>query len=119
VTDAISIVPHVGLGYGLNYNAGFTQASRNLIGGGGVLGGTSAYSKGVTGFTALNAGIDFPIKLNSRATLIPYVAANLPMGPFRNLARSSTQPYAPGVGGGPATAFHSLIYYGVTLSVRF
>ncbi len=25
VTDAISIVPHAGLGYGLNYNAGFTQ----------------------------------------------------------------------------------------------
>ncbi|WP_395735574.1 hypothetical protein [Prosthecobacter sp.] len=121
VTDAISIVPHAGLGYGINYNAGFTQGSRNLIGGGGVNGifGGSAYTKGITGWTALNVGLDFPIKLNSRATLTPYVAFNLPMGPFQNLARSSTQPYAPGIGGGPATAFHSVAYYGVTLSVRF
>ncbi|MBB5034039.1 hypothetical protein [Prosthecobacter vanneervenii] len=122
VTDAISIVPHVGLGYGLNYNAGFTQGSRNLIGGGGLNGvfGGSSYTKGVTGWTALNVGIDFPIKLNSRATLTPYVAWNLPMGPYSNLARSATQPYFfGGVGGGPATAFHSVAYYGVTLSVRF
>ena len=119
VTDAISIVPHANLGYGVNYNAGFTQASRNLIGGGGIAGGTSAYRFGVTGFTALNVGIDFPIKLNSRATLTPYIAGNLPMGVYRNLARSSTQSYGFGLGGGPATAFHSLFYYGVTLSVRF
>jgi hypothetical protein len=118
VTDAISIVPHAGLGYGLNYNAGFTQASRNLIGGGGLF-GQSAAQGGISGWTALNVGIDFPIKLNSRATLTPYVAFNLPMGPFQNLARSSTQPYFPGFGGGPATAFHSVAYYGVTLSVRF
>ena len=120
VTDAISIVPHAGLGYGLNYNAGFTQASRNLIGGGGVF-GSSAARYGVSGWTALTVGIDFPIKLNSRATLTPYVAGNLPMGPYKNLARSATT-YGPGgIGGigGPATAFHSLIYYGVTLSIRF
>ncbi|WP_395749036.1 hypothetical protein [Prosthecobacter sp.] len=119
VTDAISIVPHAGLGYGLHYNAGFTQGSRNLIGGAGLFGSNSAARGGVTGWTALNVGLDFPIKLNSRATLTPYVAFNLPMGPFQNLARSSTLPYAPGVGGGPATAFHSVAYYGVTLSVRF
>lgn len=119
VTDSISIVPHAGLGYGLNYNAGFTQASRNLIGGGGLVGGQSAVRGGITGWTALNVGVDFPIKLNSRATLTPYVAWNLPMGPMANLARSSTQPYAPGVGGGPATAFQHVVYYGVTLSVRF
>jgi len=118
VTDAISIVPHAGLGYGLNYNAGLTQATRNLIGGGGLTGQT-AFQGGMTGWTALNVGFDFPIKLNSRATLTPYVAYNLPMGPVRNLARSATTPYAFGLGGGPATAFHSVVYYGVTLSVRF
>ncbi len=118
MTDAISIVPHAGLGYGLNYNAGFTQASRNLYGGG-TLFGQSAAQGGISGWTALTVGIDFPIKLNSRATLTPYVAANLPMGPMKNLARSSTNAYAFGVGGGPATPFHSIVYYGVTLSVRF
>ncbi|MHB1081603.1 MAG: hypothetical protein ACYC67_19595 [Prosthecobacter sp.] len=117
VTDAISIVPHAGLGYGLNYNAGFTQASRNLVGGGGFLTNSSAQN-GISGWTALTVGIDFPIKLNSRATLTPYVAANLPMGPYKNLARSATS-YAGTPVGGPATPFHSIVYYGVTLSVRF
>ncbi|WP_395749813.1 hypothetical protein [Prosthecobacter sp.] len=119
VTDAISIVPHAGLGYGLNYNAGFTQGTRNLIGGGGFAGGSSAVRNGFSGWTALNVGLDFPIKLNSRATLTPYVAFNLPMGPFSNAARSSTTPYAAGLPGGPATAFHSVAYWGVSLSVRF
>lgn len=119
VTDAISIVPHAGLGYGLNYNAGFTQATRNIVGGGGIF-GQSAAQGGISGWTALNVGIDFPIKLNSRATLTPYVAYNLPMGPMRNLARSSTNPYVPFLPiGGPSTAFQSVVYYGVTLSVRF
>lgn len=118
VTDAISIVPHAGLGYGLHYNAGFTQASRNLIGGGGIV-TNSAAQYGVSGWTALNVGIDFPIKLNSRATLTPYVAANLPMGPIKNLARSTTSYNAAIPVGGPATPFHSIVYYGVTLSVRF
>ncbi|MFZ2281122.1 MAG: hypothetical protein WAW39_25205 [Prosthecobacter sp.] len=120
VTDAISIVPHAGLGYGLNYNAGWTQASRNLYGGGGLF-GQSAAQGGISGWTALNVGVDFPIKLNSRATLTPYVAFNLPMGPMKNMAHSATNPYAPfpGVPGGPATAFQSVVYYGVTLSVRF
>jgi hypothetical protein len=118
VTDALSIVPHAGLGYGLNYNAGFTQASRNLVGGGGLF-GQSAAQHGISGWTALTVGIDFPIKLNSRATLTPYVAANLPMGPMKNLAHSTTNDYGFGAGGGPATPFHSIVYYGVTLSVRF
>ena len=118
VTDAISIVPHANIGYGLNYNAGFTQATRNLLGGGGFGATNSSFQHGMTGFTAVNVGIDFPIKLNSRATLIPYVAANLPMGPMKNLAHSATSYGIPGIGG-PATPFHSLVYYGVTLSVRF
>ncbi|WP_395749811.1 hypothetical protein [Prosthecobacter sp.] len=117
VTDAISIVPHAGLGYGLHYNAGFTQSTRNILGGG-TFGGSnsSTTTNGISGWTALNVGIDFPIKLNSRATLTPYVAANLPMGPMANLARSSS--FFTGVGG-PSNAFRSICYYGVTLSVRF
>ena len=118
VTDALSIVPHAGLGYGLHYNAGLTQATRNLLSGS-TLFGQSATQGGISGWTALTVGIDFPIKLNSRATLTPYVAANLPMGPIKNLASSTTNAYAFGVGGGPATPFHSIVYYGVTLSVRF
>jgi hypothetical protein len=118
VTDAISIVPHATLGYGLNYNAGFTQASRNLVGGGGLFTGSAAQG-GISGWTALTVGIDFPIKLNSRATLTPYVAANLPMGPMKNLASSSRTDYGFGAGGGPSTPFNSIVYYGVTLSVRF
>jgi len=117
VTDAISIVPHVGLGYGLNYNAGFTQATRNFIGSGNVFGSNSAQQGGISGWTALNAGIDFPIKLNSRATLTPYVAANLPMGPMSNLSYSSSS--NGGFLGGPSNAFRAVVYYGVSLSVRF
>lgn len=117
VTDAISVVPHVGLGYGLGYNAGFTQASRNLIGAGTAF-SNAAQKGGITGWTALNVGIDFPIKLNSRATLTPYVAANLPMGPMSNLGYSAST--LPGSGfGGSANAFRAVCYYGVTLSVRF
>jgi len=117
VTDSISIVPHANVGYGLNYNAGFTQATRNLLGGG-TIGGSSANRQqfGITGFTALNVGIDFPIKLNSRATLTPYVAANLPMAGLRTFARNAGSFSGTG---GPTTAFQSLIYFGVTLSVRF
>ncbi len=116
VTDAISIVPHASIGYGINYTAGFTQASRNLIAGG-PIGVSNAAGGGLTGWTAANFGIDFPIKLNSRATLTPYVAANFPMGPIANLAYSSTS--NGGIFGGPSNAFRAVAYYGVTLSVRF
>ncbi len=116
VTDAISIVPHASIGYGINYTAGFTQASRNLIAGGPV-GVTNSAGGGLTGWTATNVGIDFPIKLNSRATLTPYVAANLPMGPIANLSYGATS--NGGVLGGPSNAFRAVAYYGVTLSVRF
>jgi hypothetical protein len=116
VTDAISIVPHANVGYGINYNAGFTQASRNLIGGGAIPGGSNRQQFGMDGFTALNVGFDFPIKLNSRATLTPYVAGNVPMGGLRRYANNAG---IYGGIGGPTTAFHSLVYYGVTLSVKF
>ncbi|MDB6004145.1 MAG: hypothetical protein JWR15_1132, partial [Prosthecobacter sp.] len=115
VTDAISIVPHASIGYGINYTAGFTQASRNLAGSGAFFTSNAAGS-GLTGWTAANFGIDFPIKLNSRATLTPYVAANFPMGPVGNLAYSAT---TNGGFGGPGNAFRAVAYYGVTLSVRF
>ena len=115
VTDSISIVPHANVGYGVNYNAGFTQGSRALIGGG-PIGTTNSQKFGLTGFTAVNLGLDFPIKLNSRATLTPYVAANLPMAGLRTFARNASN-Y--GGAGGPQNAFTNLIYFGVTLSVRF
>ena len=118
VTDAISVVPHASIGYGINYNAGFTQATRNLLGGAGLTGGNSAAQNGISGFTAVNLGLDFPIKLNSRATLAPYVAANLPVGPMKNLGNNRNYGIGGGLGG-PSNAFHSLIYFGVTLSVRF
>ena len=70
----------------------------------------------MTGFTAVNLGVDFPIKLNSRATVTPYVAANLPMAGLRTFARNAS--YYSGFGG-PQNAFTNLIYWGVTLSVRF
>jgi len=114
VTDAISVVPHATIGYGLNYTAGFTQAFRNLYGGGNLAGsGASVASNGYTGWTAVTVGIDFPIKLNSRATLTPYIAGNLPMGVISN------QSYSAGVTGLPSNAFRAVAYYGVTLSVRF
>jgi len=117
VTDAISIVPHATVGYGLHYNAGLTQATRNLIGGGSIFGGSAtSQQSGLSGFTALTVGIDFPIKLNSRATLTPYVAGNVPMGGLRSYARNSGS--FSGFGG-PTTAFHAVCYYGVTLSVSF
>jgi hypothetical protein len=116
VTDAISIVPHASIGYGINYTAGFTQASRNFIAGG-PIGQTNSAGGGLTGWTAANFGIDFPIKLNSRATLTPYVAANLPMGPISNLSYAATS--NGGFFGGPSNAFRAVAYYGVTLSVRF
>jgi hypothetical protein len=118
VTDSISIVPHANVGYGLNYNAGFTQASRNLIGGGAIVGGANRQQYGMTGFTAVNLGLDFPVKLNSRATLTPYVATNLPLGGLRTFAKNAGN-FGGVAGTGPRNAFTNLIYFGVTLSVRF
>ncbi len=41
------------------------------------------------------------------------------MGPMANLAKSAIDYHGATGVGGPATAFHSVCYYGVTLSVRF
>jgi hypothetical protein len=103
VTDSISIVPFFNVGYGKNFNWQFNKS--NALIPGGNFGGN-----GITGWTAISTGLRFPIKLNSRATLTPYIAGNLPLGTTSDLIA------------GPAvndTPFKSVLMGGVTLSVRF
>ncbi len=105
ITDSISVVPYATVGYGHNMN---WQFARN--GGGSGAGVTSGWNRNnVTGFTALTTGIQFPVQLNSRATLTPYIAVNVPMNGVQNLP----------VSGAPDNAFSTVVYGGVTLSVRF
>jgi len=106
VTDSISVVPFVNVGYGKNLNWQSNSATFA-----GLLNGAQADD--VTGWTAITTGIRVPIKLNSRATLTPYIAANLPLGTTENIAGSSR------AFGLPDTAFKSVLFGGVTLSVRF
>lgn len=111
ITDSISAVPFATVGYGHNMN---WQFARNG-GGAGQPGATGAWTRNnVTGWTALTTGIQFPVKLNSRATLTPYIAVNVPMNA---VSRTIT---APNTGtGAPQNAFNTVVYGGVTLSVRF
>lgn len=102
VTDSISIVPYATVGYGHNMN---WQFARN----GGVSGLWNRNN--MTGFTAVTTGIQVPIKLNSRATLTPYIAVNLPMSGVQNLPNMA--------GGAPDNYASTVVYGGVTLSVRF
>jgi len=106
VTDSISVVPFFNVGYGKNMNWQSNVANGPLFGG-----------SNLTGWTAINTGIRLPIKLNSRATLTPYIAANLPLGQTSDLA-VTVVPFGgpPGVND---TAFKSVLHGGVTLSVRF
>ena len=100
VTDAISVVPYATIGYGHNMN---WQFARNT-------GVTSTWGlNNISNFTAITTGIQVPIKLNSRATLTPYIAVNIPMSGIQNLPRS----------GSPDNACTSVLFGGVTLSVRF
>jgi hypothetical protein len=102
VTDSISIVPFFNVGYGKNFNWQFSKGAGSLVGG-----------NGLTGWTAINTGFRFPVKLNSRATLTPYIAANLPLGATENIggvARAALSPDTP---------YKSVLIGGVTLSVRF
>ncbi len=100
VTDAISIVPYVNVGYGHNMN---WQFARNT-------GVTTTWTRNnVSNFTAVTTGVQVPIKLNSRTTLTPYIAVNIPMSGIQNLPLS----------GAPNNACSSVLYGGVTLSVRF
>lgn len=104
VTDSISIVPFFNVGYGKNYNWQLTPASFAAITGG---------NDDLTGWTAITTGIRLPIKLNSRATLTPYIAGNFPIGGLDNQAMPS------GPFGNNDSAFKSVLFGGVTLNVRF
>ncbi len=105
ITDAISVVPFATIGYGHNMN---WQFARN--GGSTGAGVTSNWNRNnVTNFTAVTAGLRFPIKLNSRATLTPYIAINAPMNGIQNLP----------ISGAPDNAYSTVVYGGVSLSVRF
>lgn len=105
VTDSISVVPFFNVGYGKNYNWQFTPASFAAITGG---------ADDLTGWTAITTGLRFPIKLNSRATLTPYIAGNFPMGGLDNQAMRNAAGVAV-----LDSAFKSVLFGGVTLNVRF
>jgi hypothetical protein len=104
VTDAISVVPFATIGYGHNMNWQFSDNSNRANG---VTGNWN--NSRSTSFTAVTAGLRFPIALNSRATLTPYIAVNAPMNGVQNLPANGT----------PDNAFATIVYGGVTLSVRF
>lgn len=104
VTEAISIVPYATIGYGHNMNWQFKHTNGNNAG------VTSNWRRDtVSNFTAVTAGIRVPIKLNSRATLTPYIAVNAPMSGVQNLPVSGT----------PDNYASSVLFGGVSLSVRF
>ena len=115
ITDSVSVVPFFNVGYGINQRWQFNPGMfRNQgVFPPGLLDFSGAGS--VTGWTAINTGFRFPIKLNSRATLTPYIAANLPLGSVNNLGFNAL-PFALGTND---TAFKSVLTGGVTLSVRF
>lgn len=104
VTDSISIVPFFNVGYGKNYNWQIAPASVAALTGG---------RDDLTGWTAITTGIRLPIKLNSRATLTPYIAGNFPMGGLGNQVIPS------GPFGSNDSPFKSVLFGGVTLNVRF
>ena len=104
INDSISVVPYATVGYGHNMN---WQFARNGGGSGGVSSGWNRNT--ISNFTSVTTGIQVPIKLNSRATLTPYIAVNIPMSGIQNLPRS----------GVADNAYSSVLFGGVTLSVRF
>ncbi|MBK8036491.1 MAG: hypothetical protein IPK22_05055 [Verrucomicrobiaceae bacterium] len=90
ITDSISLVPFVNVGYGKNFAWQLVRSENNF-----------------TGWTAVTTGLRLPVKLNSRTTLTPYIAVNAPLGQLDNsavLPINTTQP---------------VVFGGVTLSVRF
>lgn len=125
ITDSISFVPSVNVGYAKDYAWQLTRDTANVIAGGrGGLGGPGGDAKhDYTGWASANVSLAFPVKLNSRATLTPYIAANLPLSGLQNLGaayRNNSNVVGGGnTLGGPDGAFKSLLYGGVTLSVRF
>ena len=103
VTDSISIVPFFNVGYGKNFNWQFDKSRAPLF--------RNTNGNGITGWTAITTGLRFPIKLNSRATLTPYIAGNLPIGTTGDLVVPGNATLD--------TPFKSVLMGGVTLSVRF
>jgi len=105
VTDAISVVPYATVGYGHNMNWQFARNTNAS-----PAGVTAGWRRNnVSNFTAVTTGIQVPIKLNSRATLTPYIAVNIPMSGIQNLP----------INGTADNAYSTVMYGGVTLSVRF
>jgi hypothetical protein len=103
VTDAVSVVPFATIGYGHNMNWQFQNGAP-------ATGVVSLWTRdNSSNFTALTAGIRFPIQLNSRATLSPYIAINAPMSGVQNLPAN----------GSPDNYASTVIFGGVSLSVRF
>lgn len=104
VTDAISVVPFATIGYGHNMNWQFSDRSNRANG------VTALWNNStVTNFAAITTGIRFPVRLNSRATLTPYVAINAPLTGIQNLPANGT----------PDNYAGTVVYGGVSLSVRF
>ncbi|MBE2284543.1 MAG: hypothetical protein IAE77_13890 [Prosthecobacter sp.] len=123
ITDAISFVPSFNVGYAKNYTWQFTRDGANTFLGGGttLFAGSESGGDDISGWAAANIRFSLPIKLNSRATLVPYIALNVPLGALQNVAQSS-QSSNTLVGLGinpPSTGFESVVYGGVTLSIRF
>ncbi len=100
ITDSISVVPFATIGYGHNMNWQFSPTAPLAL-------------AGVTSWTAVTTGIRFPIKLNSRATLTPYIAVNAPLSGTQGISGAAT------AAGLPTNAYNSVLFGGVTLSVRF
>lgn len=125
ITDAISFVPSFNVGYVASYSWQFTPDSANsfLGGAGGIFGSGVAESGGdsISGWAAANVRLAFPIKLNSRATLTPYVAVNMPMGALSNAAQASQSNAGLTAAGinPPSTGFETVWYAGASLSIRF
>lgn len=113
VTDAVSIVPFANIGYGHNLNWQFNANALNSASPVAFNGNNS-----ISGFTAINVGFRIPVKLNSRATLTPYIAANLPLSAVSNLGGNARQTGTI-LGQTADTPYKSVLHGGVTLSVRF
>lgn len=107
VTEAISVVPFATIGYGHNMNWQMARNSAAPGAGPGVAGQWTTNS--VSNWTAVTAGVRFPIQLNSRATLTPYVAVNAPLSGVQNLPFNGT----------PDNYAGTVIFGGVNLTVRF
>lgn len=90
VTDSISVVPFVNIGYGKNFAWQLSRDSANP-----------------TGWTAFSTGVRVPVKLSSRTTLTPYIAVNSPLGQLDNTAAL------------PINLTQPILFGGVTLSVSF